>query len=441
MDPNFVNSKLNSVKEISVQINDGIFVSRTIDTGLTLEKVREHLSNDEEIRIYDNMFFIGKKGKIKRSDEYKQLLSKNLHDGDILKITKEFLLDKKEAVDKYGLAYGFKMTSDGLKRAATSAFNINISDKGFRLDLEDTCEYTNIREYNNVIEDYYIKNLIANGKISIPLPKSLSVGFSISHERSNENTLHSELSSKYEIKIFQKAGIKIENSAIIPTDEFKEKVNNALKSKNPTNELRKICEEYGEYAAQKVKLGGKILTIKKGKSLKVLQRKKRMPSSSLKLGGNLAEVSCDYKNTKNKDISYSEVKTSIEIRDFGGDKSKFKSENIGPWQDSLNDDYKYWSIIEYDNIIPIFYILDDNLRQEVINITMGLRILHSGIEPIKATIIQPSRPFEHNLKHLPNLKGCQIFASIMGDKKKKRSIFYSCCLLVRFFSKYNPTSN
>ncbi|CAG8792273.1 16869_t:CDS:2, partial [Gigaspora rosea] len=150
-----------------------------------------------------------------------------------------------------------------------------------------------------------------------------------------------------------------------------------------------------------------------------------MISSSLKLDGNLAEINSDYKKTKNKDISYSEVKTSIEIRDFGGDKSKFKSEKIDPWQDSLNDDYKYWCIIEYDNIIPIFNILDDNLRQEVINITMGLRILHSGIEPIKATIIQPSRPFEHKLKHLPNLKGRQIFASIMGDKEKK-DVFSIC---------------
>ncbi|CAG8636920.1 18120_t:CDS:1, partial [Racocetra fulgida] len=59
---------------------------------------------------------------------------------------------------------------------------------------------------------------------------------------------------------------------------------------------------------------------------------------------------------------------------YGGVKNKFLVDHVKPWLDSLNN-YTTWKIIEYDNILPIFNILDDELCMKVLNTAYGSTLL------------------------------------------------------------------
>ncbi|CAG8473028.1 3834_t:CDS:2, partial [Scutellospora calospora] len=105
-------------------------------------------------------------------------------------------------------------------------------------------------------------------------------------------------------------------------------------------------------------------------------------------------------------------------RVYGGDKNKFSRDNIDSWRDSLND-YTKWCAIEYYDLIPIFDILDPELRKEVIKQIIGPKILHSAKDPVEFSMLPPKNsPFIHILKIPPdfnnNLMECKLFASVMS---------------------------
>ncbi|CAG8789946.1 19731_t:CDS:1, partial [Racocetra fulgida] len=70
--------------------------------------------------------------------------------------------------------------------------------------------------------------------------------------------------------------------------------------------------------------------------------------------------------TENKTIKSEHV-----VRVIGGNITTYKDEP--EWIKSL-DDFRTWKIIEYDEICPIFDLLDSKLRKEVLE-ALGQRIL------------------------------------------------------------------
>lgn len=118
-------------------------------------------------------------------------------------------------------------------------------------------------------------------------------------------------------------------------------------------------------------------------------------------------------------------KASTKYKIFGGNTDKYKKDDLNEWKDSLTDSTK-WEIISYDKIEPIFSILDEELRQEVIKIIIGRKILQIGRDSIGNLKLFPNRPYKHELKISPSLQSslqdCQIFASIMNKEKDVFSI-------------------
>ncbi|PKK69445.1 hypothetical protein RhiirC2_748408 [Rhizophagus irregularis] len=419
----FINDD-NSGKEISVIINEDPPLARQLNTKSTLECIREQLSNpDEKLCIYDNMSFIGPNGEIERIDESRKSLKETLtgEKGEILKINKSLdYLDKREVIDKYKLEYGKKISEDGLIHSEEKAFefakpitNQLIIHKCHKYDHKTkTC--------SNSYEKYCLEYLIASVNATLPW-SPLSVNFSVSHEHNNSETDSRESSTTYDVKDHVRSIIKI--TSIFPTVKFKQAVEKALESSDSFSELKKITEKFGEYVILEMKLGGKTINIKRSST--IAQQKTNVKSSNggVKLNTNNivgGEFSGSYVHGVNGSCSLQEALTHFKI--FGGNKNKYKKDDLNEWEDSLSDSSK-WEIISYDKIEPIFSILDEELRQKVIKIVIGRKILRTGKDSIKNLKLFPNGSYKHELKIPPslqsNLRDCQIFASIMNKEKKK----------------------
>ncbi|CAI2178945.1 13046_t:CDS:2 [Funneliformis geosporum] len=396
----FVNlNTARDTRDISVKINEGPSLALELDTNLTLEHIRNHFSNpDEELCIYDNMSFNGPKGKITQNDESRKRLGDILiKEGslEILKILKPLdYPDEREVINKFNLDCGLKISSYGPTRSQKKALvfkkpktPIEIHKSQYEENVVKICTTSH--------EELCLKNLIGGVKAALPwspLSAGLSSGFSLSHERKNQTTHHKETSTDYNVDICVKLRGMINKNEISPTEEFKKDVDEALNSKDPFIELQKLTEQYGEYIILKVKLGGKGLKIINKKLSETAQQK----SNKFSFGFNV-------------DSKFA----------FGGDKIKYENDVQG-WKDSLVD-FTKWEIIEYEEIEPIFNILDEEQRNKVIKIIVEQKILFRKKESIKVGFSSNSVPYKHELKIPPtlqyDLKKCQIFASVSGEKR------------------------
>lgn len=418
---------INSSKEISVIINEDPPLARQLNTESTLEYIREQLSNpDEKLCIYDNMSFIGPKGEIERINESRKSLKETLtgEKGEILKIKKSLdCLDEREVIDKYKLEYGKKISEDGLIHSEEKAFEFAKPITN-QLKIYKRHEYDHKTETcSNFYEKYCLKYFIASVNATLPW-SPLSVNFSVSHEHNNSETDSRESSTTYDVEDHVRSIIKI--TSIFPTVKFKQAVEKALESSDSFSELKKITEKFGEYVILEMKLGGKAIDIKRSST--IAQQKTNVKSSSggVKLntdniiGG---EFSGSFVHGVNGSSSLQKALTHSKI--FGGNKHKYKKDDLNEWKDSLSNSSK-WEIISYDKIEPIFSILGEELRQKVIKIVIGRKILRIGKDSIKNLKLFPNRPYKHELKIPPplqsNLQDCQIFASIMNKEKDVFSI-------------------
>ncbi|PKY40971.1 hypothetical protein RhiirA4_539246 [Rhizophagus irregularis] len=421
---NFFCGFINSSKEISVIINEDPPLARQLNTESTLEYIREQLSNpDEKLCIYDNMSFIGPNGEIERINESRKRLKETLtgEKGEILKIKKSLdCLDEREVIDKYKLEYGKKISEDGLIHSEEKAFEFAKPITN-QLKIYKCHKYDHKTETcSNSYEKYCLKYFIASVNATLPW-SPLSVNFSVSHEHNNSETDSRESSTTYDVEDHVRSIIKI--TSIFPTVKFKQAVEKALESSDSFSELKKITEKFGEYVILEMKLGGKAINIKRSST--IAQQKTNVKSSSggVKLNTNNivgGELSGSYVHGVNGSCSSKRALNNSKI--YGGNKNKCKKDDLNEWEDSLSDSSK-WEIISYDKIEPIFSILDKELRQKVIKIVIGRKILEIRKVPINNLELFPNRPYKHELKIPPslqsNLRDCQIFASIMNKEKKK----------------------
>ncbi|RIA84422.1 hypothetical protein C1645_784140 [Glomus cerebriforme] len=365
------------------------------------------------------MSFIGPNGEIERVTESKRSLKETLtgEKGEILKIKKPLdCQDKGEVINKYKLEYGWKIHEDRLINSEEKAFEFEKPIKN-QLTIHNCYKHIYKTEtYTNSSDKSRLNYFIAS--INATLPWSpLSVNFSVSQEHKSQTTKFEESSITYEINDHVKSIIKI--SKISPTVKFKQAVERALDNSNPLSELKKITEIFGEYVILEMEIGGKEIS----HSSKIVQQKSKTKSSGtgVKLNAsNIAGGEIGISDAYKANISNSSQNASTEI--IGGDENKYRKDDLNEWL----ADYTKWEIINYDKIEPIFNILDDKLRQKVINVIMGKKILYKGRDPIKNLKLFPNRPYRHELKIPPhlqsNLQNCQLFASITSKEKHVFSI-------------------
>ncbi|CAG8481842.1 10563_t:CDS:2 [Acaulospora morrowiae] len=384
-------------------INRKYLIVRELTATLTLECIRMQFSNcEDEVYIDDSMSFISPNGlMIERSRESTITLKEVLIDMKTLIIEKSRMhLDEKAIVEIYNLEYGVKMSNNILVRSKMKAImftgSINIE--------EDQYDQKHTKVCKNSYDNLCVRNSIADENISTVLPWSpLSLSLPASS--------HTDSSTTYDINMSVKLMVEVtEKRVVLPTNEFKNAVMEALKHEDAFLELKRITEMYGEYIILKAKIGGKILRIKVDESLNFTHSKQR--------------ISGEVFNHSNKNYFW---KTESIL---GGNKHEYEND-FNRWKNSLKD-YKKWVVISYDRIELIFNILDEGLRQEIIKIIVGQKILFSAQDQIEVFLRSGPIPYEHEL-HIPpdlqsDIKSYQIIASAINKKTKEEffmKVFYT----------------
>ncbi|KAF0559890.1 hsp70 family protein [Gigaspora margarita] len=390
---NFAKNTLSSVNKISIQIDNKVPVTYDkLNPESTLKEVREKLSNSEEqTRIYEYMNFVGPYGIILRDQENNELLRENLHDGYILKIERSIDPNINEITHRCKLNYGIRMTEDGPKNLNEMAFefpqDITQSVKMRKFYAEYKYEGMCTSKHENFLR----KNLVTEEEISIAMPSGLYIGFIISGGNQTDDTYNTEFSSKYKIRLFSRYKIEIDIEKVQPTEIFIQGVNSALESDNTIDELKRVCEKFGEYIARNVKTGGRMHKIEYYNMSNFTPTNR---SANINIGSKLVgSIGGSYNNVNEHNVSSSMSDDETYIRFYGGDENKFKEDNLALWQDSL-DDYTTWQVIEYTDLIPIFDVLNSELRQKVLD-TMGQKVLYSKPEKFYNTDMSLSKQTDY----------------------------------------------
>ncbi|KAF0530131.1 hsp70 family protein [Gigaspora margarita] len=395
------------IKEVTIKI-DGEPNSYTqkVDIEQSLSKFRKELSDLYEQNpngrpcIFKNMYFVGKGGGIISQDaENSCKLGDVLRDGDIIKIKRSLEhIDESEIIKRCNLEYGIKMSDDGPVEPHKSkkAFEFIKQNEIVELfqPIADIYSKDECITRNNKYEIIYQKNLIANLKVSANLPwSSLSTDFEISYERLRGSVNYNETSMKFDVNLQGRAKVLMADK-VRPSKEFEKAVDDALKCPNPLEKLKNVCNEYGEFWAREIILGGKIQIIR----------------------DDFIEINTQ---TEERTIGAS---SSINIRNINQNLqvNRIENESIG-----INKNYTKWRIVEYRDVVSIFEILDHDLRRRVLN-TLGRNILYAKVDQCKLTFFPNQKPCLHELdipkKYKENVKDYQIFATIISEKKGTFSV-------------------
>ncbi|CAG8750965.1 14433_t:CDS:2, partial [Gigaspora rosea] len=133
------------------------------------------------------------------------------------------------------------------------------------------------------------------------------------------------------------------------------------------------------------------------------------------LNNNIVGQDINVKNMQNFHNDNTDVSTSINV--IGGNKTKYSEDNIKSWDESEST----WKIIGYNEIYPLFELLEEDLQKKVLS-ALGHRILKAGTKDVNFDLKENS-PYIHNLSpHIKEIGGnvhsYQIFASIMSKCDK-----------------------
>ncbi|CAG8788831.1 1297_t:CDS:2, partial [Gigaspora margarita] len=365
-------------------------IYQNLQTERKLEtKIR--VTNDENKELcppFKHLFFFGKYGKILHNEEASLNLKEIIMDGNVLNI-RQPSVDWKKLIDMCD--HGF-INENGnvekVEKAKHRAFIINKNNIGLeaKMTLNDGMEIGQ-EKCKNKFEALCKRNFIADGQFSTISPW-LTLFLGVSKQDSSEFLREMPI-EKYSYTVVKKAELSILESSITLTEEFKNEVENALEKKTTSekiDELRQVSEKYGHFYARHIVFGGAIIE-------KLI-------------------------NTETSKESF--------IRIIGGDRKYHDDIKINkkPWFDSL-EDFQTWEIIEYDEVCPIFDLLDGKLRKEVL-IALGQRILAADI--VKKQCEQNQTHFQLNeifealkkSKKIIDVDDCQIFASIMNKDTKSK---------------------
>jgi hypothetical protein len=192
--------------------------------------------------------------------------------------------------------------------------------------------------------------------------------------------------------------ILLDRYYIKPTKEFEQAVEKALSNMKPLKELQDIFNEYGHLFSQRIVLG---------KSLKNI--------SSFNMLIDVNDIN---------EMRAKEILKSLDISHFLTQKGKIVEKNdLFHWIQNTNN---HLEIIELDNIIPLYKILEAGQRKQIENIlNNNLSIILTGITDLKDL---NSNNVEHykriNLESSLGNEDYKVFGSIISENNIRMEEFY-----------------
>nr|CAG8623388.1 6998_t:CDS:2 [Entrophospora candida] len=389
--------KNNEPTGVSFQIGEERLYEE-LPLNMKLDEVRSFIL--KERLGYDNYLFKNSiYGEIGVDKEYKytliKIINKNDENINLINLSKKNKPDLPKLIGS--CEYGFSMTKDeGTKKAPRKA--ITIKDPKFE-EYDKIERMGFVKECKNEQQNLSERNIVLVGNLLLPWLSSC-IGLKSSFEF--EKKLDTAIS--YSIEKSEYASIEFTKSNYYLTPEFENDVKSAVDPKLSLEEkhekLEKIIENYGQFISEKIIFGGKIvkqLTSEANQAGRLSSNTQNVelninPPGIFGAGASLGKTKSVNDITRSsKTISYQ--------RTIGGNGAL-----LDDWYESLRNPDK-WDIIEYKDVIPIFEILSDNLKNQVLK-TFGQKILDGIIEFIgkKSPVIVIHKINEKKSKDKHNLK-------------------------------------
>ncbi|PKY14701.1 hypothetical protein RhiirB3_426751 [Rhizophagus irregularis] len=417
-------------------------ILRKLNQNDRLSNIRKELEN----KVIDDTLLFSKKvndefGVLKYEEENFQLkeIIEVENEQNILYLKRVYW---RFLSNQHKLDYGRIMSFDGIKIAKKQAYIIN----GCELDEIDS--YKRGRLEFESIEDWMKKTNLFVDVDGINIASFAKLGLSV--ESLRNKSFNKEIMSAYKYTEIGKVSLKFSKTDLKLTEEFKNDVIDAIKSKNPREGFEKITEDYGQFIPTEVILGGRVYFNDIKKLLVSSADTTNSASGNIGVGTSNANVGFNFNNSERKSKFYNFNHIGL----LGG-KHPDDDENFDEkaWIESLKD-YQNWDCIEFKNPISIFQLLSpDDLPDDLPNNdhlpdglpgdlpkkiykSIGNKILYTNIEECDYFLNKPGRFRTLELKNIPrNIlriifdKKADIYATIFDTNEKSKNVFFSCQIL------------
>ncbi|GBB96282.1 hypothetical protein RclHR1_27170002 [Rhizophagus clarus] len=330
--------------------------------------------------------------------------------------------------EKCKLDYGCTMSFDGIKKADKRAFKMK------------NCELTEIKtgghqrdklEFESK-EDWMKKtNLFIEGDCDdINISNFVKLGLSSIKGLEDEN-FNNEIKLSYQYTELAKVSLKISKDNLELTDDFKNDVNDAIKSKDP-KKFRKITKRYGQFIPTEIILGGRVYI--KDTKISLGSSTDNSIESSLNAGVGPLNFRMGYNS--NNSIKKSRFYSSNHMKILGGKHPDDENFDERAWIESL-EDYQNWDCIELKDPISIFQFLPDDLCKKSIE-SIGKRILYTSTEDYDYCLYELGRHGIFELRNIPeNIleiilnkeADCDVFATVVDTNEYSANVFFNCQIL------------
>ncbi|CAG8594573.1 1884_t:CDS:2, partial [Ambispora gerdemannii] len=391
-----------SSNTIKIQVNQETPILIKLDRNINLKELRILLSKNE-IQMDDNMVFMQFSVQIPISEESELLLFQILSN-DTLKIKAK--INWIEIGENIHFGSGLHFTENGPQLAKRKAYT----------DLIYTEEIKNQPIYDEVVicetenQNSYIKNYVAT--------LNCSPFVNICGQTTNQNTAKKGIKTGY--RKSKKVKTILTVTDLKPTKEFENAIDEALKSDNKREQLKKVTEDFGHFWCERLEIGGIIIY----KETNEISSNKIQKAKDLSAAANLTppwpvgiEVTAGIKrDNSNMEASNNSFKLLIVN---GGLEECYYEQGMAGWLKSLND-HRSWKAVEFSEIRPIFDILDDKRRLEVSE-ALGKQIIVSQVVELNITLdLSIRKPFIYEFPRNFRFSSTdQIFVTGMSDDNPK----------------------
>jgi hypothetical protein len=217
------------------------------------------------------------------------------------------------------------------------------------------------------------------------------------------------MDTKFEACICTEIGRNTFKLELTPTQQFTDEVKEAINSKNPVGEFKKITERYGKFISTEVILGGRAY-VEGFKSEEVNS-------------WNIFEYPGrnTYQPRRRECFKLIGGQQSDNIKDFDEE----------AWVKSLKY-FEYWECIEFRNPTSIFALLSEDLHEKIF-LSVEKIILYSDIENFIYLLEEDGKPKVFELDIPSDIStiiqnkdaDCNIFATVINTSKTNKD-FFNC---------------
>ncbi|RGB24786.1 hypothetical protein C1646_772599 [Rhizophagus diaphanus] len=397
-------------KLISLNVDDHL-------ENIRSELLKEDIINDESyfLKRYSKDKFAEVIRNKEQTTSLNDVIYKNGNNDNILYV--RLYPDWKFFNEKCKLEYGCIKSTDEIKKVVKKAFTIKDCEM-IKIGTKE-CIKKEIG-YNTTEEKMLKTSLFASGDANINKFVDLKLGFSF--EKSKSLNLNLDENTSHVCADYGKMYLKLDEY-LEPTSEFVEEIKCAIASKDP-QKLVRITEVYGQFIPTRIILGGRVYY----ENIEVLAG--RVTEDNKEISANVNVTG--YGNIKGSYTPKSSEKKSNRMNlkytkiIGGGYPESLDDFNEKAWIKSLDEDFRTWDVIEYQDTISIFQPLPTELRAQVREL-VGKKILYSaykGIEylsNVNTLKVELMEAPSEILNILANKDAdCNIFATIseVGSKNK-----------------------